>query len=108
MHTPGPWKIVDHDEEYITITDVEQMYGICRIEEDASESRRSMTANARLIAAAPELLEALQGLFELIERGDLVRDITRDDDQNWSMKILDFVPRIQKAQLAIAKARGQG
>ncbi len=59
-HTPGPWKVIDHDEEYISVTDEEQQFGICRIDENASESRSSMKANARLIAAAPEMYELLK------------------------------------------------
>jgi hypothetical protein len=62
---------------------------------------------AKLAASSPELLEALKGLFELIERGDLVKDITRDGDPDWAKKMLDFVPRLKRAQLAIAKAEGR-
>ncbi len=58
-HTSGPWKIIDDNMEYIAITDLEQEFGICRLEEIASESRETMIANANLIAAAPEMLMAL-------------------------------------------------
>jgi len=43
-------------------------------------------ANAKLIAAAPELLEALQTAFNLIYKGILIRDISKDDDYNYFLK----------------------
>ena len=58
-HTPGPWNIVESnkiDEEAHIQTDLKS---ICRmwIQMDSQDM-----ANARLIAAAPELLEALKAL----------------------------------------------
>lgn len=88
--TPGPWKIIDHDEDYIAITDDEQMYGICKIEEDASENRSAMKANARLIAAAPELLEALKETIAWMNW----------DEAGWEK---DFVLKVREL---IARAEG--
>jgi len=62
-HTPGPWKAIDDGEDYIVITDVGQNFGICRLEEISNESRKAMTSNARLIAAAPEMLELVHHLI---------------------------------------------
>ena len=59
-HTRGPWKVLDHDEDHITITDAEQSYGICILNEGSSESRSAMVANAHLIAALPDMLVALE------------------------------------------------
>ena len=61
QHTPGPWKsTVYHNSENgdtrIEIESAGQPYRICRVHLDN-------TANARLIAAAPELLEALENLY---------------------------------------------
>lgn len=67
-HTPGPWRIIDHDEEYITITDAEQDFGVCKLEESASENREIMKANACLIAVAPEMLNLLIRLEKSLER----------------------------------------
>lgn len=50
-HTPGPW-----DVDYHTTSILPYKYTISSIQETGSEAE----ANARLIAAAPELLEALQ------------------------------------------------
>ncbi len=61
--TPGPWKVIDFDDDYIAITDAEQQFGICRLEEDANESRPSMVANAHLLSAAPEMHAALKQIL---------------------------------------------
>lgn len=61
-------------------------------------------ANARLIAAAPELLAATQWFLSEMEAGTIVRDITKDGDPDWSLKMLRFVSGLQKAQTAVAKA----
>ena len=66
-HTPGPWK---YRGDLIGIMDDSdtQSYGsirvICRIDDwDFKDQAR---ANGHLIAAAPELLEALKGLIGVI------------------------------------------
>lgn len=76
-HTPGPWKseklgplakqptwrifaVNNKDEVRDVITDV---YGGDEIMKDDSESE----ANANLIAAAPEMLEAIQDLLNILE-----------------------------------------
>lgn len=74
-HTPGPWKVLPHvfSRDYIRVrgTRLGSRYKIANvhmpyldtfylIQDDANEES---IANARLIAAAPELLEALKGLL---------------------------------------------
>ena len=59
-HTPGPWKIDEaEDLPLAVIEDTEDGMGICEIGE---RTQQNLT-NARLIAATPDFLEAL----ELIE-----------------------------------------
>lgn len=73
-HTPGPWEVVeDTQDEDITIqadigdetVDVALVYGAPLLE-DGSENED--IANAHLIAAAPELLECLEVLNEIVSR----------------------------------------
>jgi hypothetical protein len=62
-HTPGPWSV---DAGYIVgLADPENAETIAEFG-DAEPSE----ADARLIAAAPELAAALQYVLECIERGD--------------------------------------
>jgi hypothetical protein len=63
QHTPGPWtfnetipRMVSSKEGYIT-------RDICRMD-DSTMSAFNQNANARLIAAAPDLLEAVQDLLD--------------------------------------------
>ena len=61
-HTPGPWHINDHahDEEVVYIE--ADRYGVASIFTDTDKVDSTELANARLIAAAPELLEALKNI----------------------------------------------
>lgn len=67
---------------------------------DRDEPRTNPTerdANARLIAAAPELLEALEALANRVDPANKKRDLT----------ITSFVAALKKARAAIAKAKGE-
>lgn len=103
-HTKGKWKVLDgaiisdHLNEYgnFHIVDLPERPEGCENDEDK--------ANANLIAAAPELLEACKWFVGALETGLLVRDITKDGQPDWSIKMLSFVKELQNAQTAIAKA----
>jgi hypothetical protein len=61
--TPGPWQVQDKFLNVFTCTEGLTGFTIhlAKVNEDQVNGRRSEAlANARLIAAAPELLEALQ------------------------------------------------
>jgi hypothetical protein len=69
-HTPGPWVVHSFDgQELNVIPDPDSEYpdtylGVCTINTWPGErSTRRNEANARLIAAAPDLLEALEPDF---------------------------------------------
>jgi len=62
-HTPGPWKIQNGKGEYEKVVTAEN-YIICRVYADSKDPGKWDYANARLIAAAPELLEALLSALE--------------------------------------------
>ncbi len=63
-HTPGPWKCVYEDEE---IKDMEGVYKVSPFPSGKTwgEVASQYLSNCRVIAAAPELLEALKNLYEL-------------------------------------------
>jgi len=54
-HTPGPWQANQLDNGHFTIS-TQQYVNICQM----ARNKEPEGANARLIAAAPELLEALK------------------------------------------------
>lgn len=97
-HTPGPWDIhFDRQDNEIygkitgaTIT-VEPNTAIARVCGIDTNEHDERLANARLIAAAPELLEAL-------------REIMRECDENHS--VLAKARAYSIARAAIAKATG--
>ena len=78
-HTPGPWVVREHDDA--------DTLRICDAKGDFALSIRE---NAQLIAAAPELLEALEGIMDHRERMGLGTNSVYD-----------------RARAAIAKATGQ-
>jgi hypothetical protein len=106
-HTPGPWRV---DPCYKA--DVQTADGcieICTVDGDGANystgaphglytpSRSSALANARLIAAAPELLEALRELADAFSCEITFEGVKQPED-----------PAIVKARAAIAKATGEG
>jgi hypothetical protein len=83
-HTPGPWEAQD-GEVVCKSGDVADVYGFHETEKGA---------DARLIAAAPELLAALKGAITVMEWLDTLRHT----DPNF--------PALDNARSAIAKAEG--
>jgi hypothetical protein len=68
-HTPGPWTLCEHSWSRIGIYSARCPIAALDIADDATEEtqdewERVMKANARLIAAAPELLALLQDWVE--------------------------------------------
>jgi hypothetical protein len=89
-HTPGPWEL-ESDEQtgraiYVTVRTGELDHAIATVD---------TPANARLIAAAPDLLEALQREQEWQDRD---RDGALDPE--WSYEDMVAAPR----RAALAKA----
>ena len=99
-HTPGPWKIDEaEDLPLCVIQDNEDGQGICELQGELF-TRETATpeqwANASLIAAAPDLLAALEavwgGRYSAGENGCMV---------HLTLKMCETIPAI------IAKARGE-
>jgi len=89
-HTPGPWMasqafFFGHDSWQITGTNGDTSPFLCHLIDDTPD----YAANARLIAAAPELLAALEALCEDKYLADPIN-----------------ADRMRAARAAIAKAKG--
>ena len=66
-HTPGEWKVSDSGEDLISIRNVGTGFRIARVNSLTGDSEIGQ-ANARLIAAAPDLLAACEkALRSIIE-----------------------------------------
>lgn len=96
-HTPGPWK-VDHT----MVRHGKDLLAICQVYNP--EEGAQLTANACLIAAAPDLYREAclisDGLSDMIESGRLSETYIPDDYQ-W------VVERLLKLNDAIAKAENR-
>lgn len=72
MHTPGPYLILDlrkHGEECITIAAKATPEALCRIRNEVSGRPLDETdeANARLFAAAPEMLAEIVNVIDVLD-----------------------------------------
>jgi hypothetical protein len=90
-HTPGPWGLTRMNGEPAVGADTEDG-GLVAVTVEGSDSARE--ANARLIAAAPDLLAALQTIRNAAAMGI-------DGRGDWHRTIL------LEADTALAKARGE-
>lgn len=96
-HTPGPWECSD-SHVYAYSDDIDEV--ICRLDGCAQNEAffsavpGRCEANARLVAAAPELLAALQSTVEYVEH--CYECAFPDEDQNAAV--------LAAAKSAIAKA----
>lgn len=111
-HTAGPWIIVDegflgieiHSANARDLADAPMHYAIARDiggrrHGDHFDDYNEVDANARLIAAAPDLLEALSTLMNMDVKGHRLRD--RLQFSTPGREILD------KCNSAITKATGE-
>ena len=106
-HTPGPWTalkenrgaIPEHFRPWSVVAVHPELRKECVICRLPDESQQLGQANARLIAAAPDLLAALEAI---VSHADAGRTVTLTLD--------DGMPRIadcDAARAAIQKARGK-
>lgn len=104
-HTPGPWVVRTIDQSLATVETQDGEYIICTAAQlrwdDWKTEHAERKANARLIAAAPELLEAAKLVLEWYEA---------EDNHSGT----DFYQRMQMCRdsedairAAIAKATGE-
>ena len=95
MHTPGPWEIRPHNDA--EIRDARWIFAksglVCK--DVYGDSLDQSDANARLIAAAPDLLAALQ---DTVESLDYAAKVLHAPEKS------KFRENVANARAAIAKA----
>lgn len=98
-HTPGPWKVSPTDDTVvIDATGAE----VAAIDGDYNDPDTwpQMEANARLIAAAPDLLSEAKKQVEWLR-------MLRDQLPQWDIDGFEVDKRIAALEDAIAKAEGR-
>lgn len=73
-HTPGPWMVMDGTYGFGTelgVCEVKTEYFVAGIVADIPELEDRARANANLIAAAPEMLEALHKIEQQLDYGQI-------------------------------------
>lgn len=101
-HTPGPWKwdeswgaiMTDHNNPSRLISPV---WTGCNPRGMGPEAEAEDAANARLIAASPDLLEALKALLQEVAT----------IDHAYALRMTENNPACKQARAALAKATGQ-
>ena len=115
-HTKGPWYCeTDHEgepERWAIYRKEEPHYSIAVIENGApGDSLDTEEATANLIAAAPDMLEALEELQQSLSetaanyRKFIKRNAQFQSEYNSKIKFLDT--QSEKAKAVIAKAKGE-
>ena len=92
MHTKGPWELQQVTGGYRIITGGKYTMNLDGPWYPSVEQREAFESNALLIAAAPELLKALDGAINVIES-------TLSPDEKWL--------GMDDAKEAIRKAKGE-
>ena len=120
--TPGPWKIELEFGPYPNwikvFTEDRKLIGKILRGDSTTElqsrptystqpSGNSADANARLIAAAPDLYGALKRIMNGFDDGVWVRSTKDDDDPLWALKIISHIQALGAAMAAIQKVEGQ-
>jgi hypothetical protein len=100
-YTPGPWKVIDGDQHDHVFAEEFPNKRICNV--FSGLQCPSGAANARLIAAAPELLEACRAAMRILPLWG-GNDCPEDDHLFEENKALFMMQ--QKFIEAIAKAEG--
>ena len=108
-HTPGPWTTDDIDQSDFYRCVIGENKIVCRVRLKGfmGNNLEHAEANARLIAAAPELYDALRELLTdmVIAQGNMRKAAKRDPAWEGCAEIIQ--PRVDAARAAIAKAEGK-
>ena len=102
-HTPGPWDVDDDTMEIFSITPGHSTGWIAKVLGNDDNGRPltpdEMAANARLIACAPEMLDALRLAADAIDLAQAQVDSENDRD--------NLCKRLVAVKRVITKAEGR-
>ena len=71
QHTPGPWKVYPSGTQtFVASVATGRIVAVDLYDENSNPPIEEVDANARLIAAAPALLEAVEAALKFIQEGD--------------------------------------
>ena len=106
-HSPGPWKIANPSPHRGMITIQDEGGNIPSVAK-VLDSHGSQDANARLIAAAPELLDAVGELICSLDAiyPDLETELMSSIENSTSVHGANLIDSYRLAVNAIAKAEG--
>ena len=109
-HTPGPWKLRNGCTAIVAtlrVTDTQSNdYIIAELvgRIPGTTIEVDYRANASLMAAAPDLLDALKGIMAGFDHEDCVRNRDHDFEDDWALHAANILPILAQAQAAIVKA----
>jgi hypothetical protein len=103
-HTPGPWELIWEDGKYGVIGATTDKKLVAIVGNNPHDGRNEIRkANAQLIAAAPELLDALTKAQQTIENAVMAGC----DDPETMEYALEHHATLINIRAAIAKAKGE-
>lgn len=95
-HTPGPWEAVKYGSDW-TVRRVGADKNEADITDTFHDKVSLMEGNAKLIAAAPDMAEALKSIISWMDQ-------SREREGKTDFMIFPEAPEISKARAALAKA----
>jgi hypothetical protein len=108
-HTPGPWKAVCRNTTYVEGEHwPEDEFLQWEVDGPRAPMGRGdfFQADARLIAAAPDLLEALKDIYARLTEHPAYADLTEDEEEDIGGDTAELSYLARMARTAIAKAEG--
>ena len=107
-HTPGIWFLDDVAKDDVYRYIISESGFVCRIDLRQQPSKEIAEANARLIAAAPELLKALIEILERLENhpSHPCDELTEEQECEIGGDTAEFSYLVRIGKQAIAKATG--
>ena len=110
-HTPGPWEAKTVTSDHVLAPTVWSKNGQIAVVGPSTDHYEVMNVNARLVAAAPEMLEELKSIVRTITTAENLLDTASDKRSKNTITIQEYRSLMQSfrrdAQKAIDKAEGK-